>query len=699
MTYKSNVSAENSGYVAPVLGNGSISFQADYEGTMQHTPDFEGIRNNPDLRIWWAGRRYIHKEQKDLVSFGYFAQSIICGGREAKLKNFSQTLDTKAAVMQTECEYDGGINVQTQMFIHHDYNLIAVKKSINQRVKYSFDYHLCGVKETQKLPELMTVTARREEKDGIGIDYKIDAGMYPYQGTICLFCDAPAKMSAGESCFSLETDGGAAFYILLCDNVERGDYMEYTQRLKQEVLQKGFEELKREHSARWKQYLDEGYAVTDDEMINNAYQTAQYHLKCYTTGWSLPVGLNNGSWHGKCFAFDEFYMLMGLLTSNHLAAAKRIPVFRYNGLKYAVTRGSSPRYEAEAHYPWETLENGTEGAINGFWHDHVFHMASISCGEYYYYKFSGDKDFLKETAYPVIKCCVMFYINHMLYRTENGLIVGKCTDLERLGSSRENAYMTTCGVIKTLLIFGEVSEILGTDEELAKKCRELAAELKRYLPNDGEKYIPYPGCPDTSIGLLSGIYPFDVVEPDNSMQLGGIESYLADENRVGNMYSVGTGVCSWYMTWKALVFARLQKKRQALEAIKNAVHNTGYFGEMYEINDMQTKTIYRPWFTTAAGMLVHSVNEMLLQYRDGRAYVAPALPEEIKNFSFKLAAYNGLCAEVMVKDGQLTELSVSSTDFAQDFIEVVIPQWIYAAKYDARDDNGNNIINVRVNKR
>lgn len=700
MTYKSNTSNKNEGYVAPVLGNGNMSFQADYEGTMQNIPDFEAIRNNPDLRIWWAGRRYMHKPDKDLVSFGNFEQRIFREESEAELRNFEQTLDTKKAVMHTLCGYDGGISVETEMFIHHDYNLIAVKKNVKNADKYYFDYNLCDVKGTENLPELMTVTSQSSYDGGVDIEYRIEAGMYPYKGIICFFSGSGTEPCICRSRFSFEACGGGEFYILFCDNVDCEDYIEYSQQIKSMVLEKGFERLKHEHCEKWLEYTGEGYAVTDNELINNAYNTAQYHLKCYMTNWSMPVGLNNGSWQGRYFAFDEFYMLMGLLTSNHMDAAVKIPKFRYDGLETALFRCGTPAHDHRgAEYPWETLENGTEGAPYGFWLDHVFHMACISCGEYYYYKFTNDMEFLKKTAYPVIKNSALFYMNHMIYRTENGkVIIGKCTDLERLGPHRENAYMTTCGVIKTLIIFNEVSEILGVDRELAAECVKTAEELKRDLPNDGRKYIPYADCEEISIALLSGTYPFDVIESESTLQKGGIDSYLESESRVGNMYAVGTGVCSWYMTWKALVFARLNKKEKTLEAIGKAAGNTGFFGEMYEINDTQTKTIYRPWFTTAAGMLVHSVNEMLMQYNDEMIFIAPALPENMKNFSFRLAAHGALCVEVQVKDGCLEKLRVEAAEgFTGEYVKVSVPQHILVREdMNAVCQNGNKIITVKL---
>ena len=57
-----------------------------------------------------------------------------------------------------------------------------------------------------------------------------------------------------------------------------------------------------------------------------------------------------------------------------------------------------------------------------------------------------------------MRACAEFYLRHMVYRVEGGkTIIGRCTDWERLGSSVQNAYMTTCGVIRTLQVAAEAA--------------------------------------------------------------------------------------------------------------------------------------------------------------------------------------------------------------------------------------------------
>ena len=55
--------------------------------------------------------------------------------------------------------------------------------------------------------------------------------------------------------------------------------------------------------------------------------------------------------------------------------------------------------------------------------------------------YTGDKKFLKETAYPVMKECALFLLSHMVYNNGGRITIGKCTDIERLGPAVENAFL------------------------------------------------------------------------------------------------------------------------------------------------------------------------------------------------------------------------------------------------------------------
>lgn len=684
-------------YVAPMLGNGEMVFPVDYEGGMNQERRPRKVRSSPGMKIWWAGRRdadYL------LIPFGYFEQKVVVENNPIRLMRYAQRLDTQKALTRTECKYNSGISITSVVAIHHDFNLIMINKKIKceKDSRYLFEYILDGQGSGFLQQEVSCV-------DGsIAIEYAASHGQ---RGIIRLFCDKSVTTEIKNHVFSMgcnlkKGEYEITFYLLFCDNLGTKDYMNVSENIIRDVGKKGFQKLLEEHSESWANYYAEGFVRTDDAHINQVYSTAQYHLKCYTTPWSIPVGLCEESWQGRYFAFDEFYMLMALLSSNHMNAAYRIPSFRADGLEKAIRRASAPNSIQEARYPWETLESGDEGGPSGYFYDHVFHMACIACGEYYYYQYTGDKQFLKEKGYPVIKACALFYLNHMLYEINGGkLIVGKCTDLERLGSSVQNAYMTTCGVMKTFIILAETARVLEVDSELAEECAVKAERLKEALPNDGEKYIPYEGCTETSVGLMSGVYPFDVIEKNSRLQHEGVRSFLLNEQEKGNMYAVGSGVCPWYMAWKAIAHARMNEVDIAYSAIKSVTENAGNFAEMYEINDVPGDAVFRPWFATAAGMFIQAVNEMFVRYENGMIYIGASLPRQINNFSYRLAVPGGIVVEVTVKDGYLEELRLTGQEDEKTVSVAVLRRLLPEKEYESniRIVNGDyQIIQCKVKK-
>ena len=184
------------------------------------------------------------------------------------------------------------------------------------------------------------------------------------------------------------------------------------------------------------------------------YRTAVYTLRIFSTRWSIPTGLHPALWEGRYFGYDELYCFDGLLSCGHLDLAGKIPSFRYDILDTAIARVSQTLDRKSnipviaAQYPWETLENGLEGAPPGYWLDHLFHQAHIGLAAAWYAKYSGDRGFLRDKAYPVIRACAEFFRAGHLYRDEHGRwIVGKCADMELLGTFRENAFATTCSAI------------------------------------------------------------------------------------------------------------------------------------------------------------------------------------------------------------------------------------------------------------
>ena len=245
------------------------------------------------------------------------------------------------------------------------------------------------------------------------------------------------------------------------------------------------------------------------------------------------------------------FCFQALASSNHLTVSKRCPEFRFAVLPKAINRiahyGKPGVYGAR--YPWETMEDGIEGApqAGGFWSDHVFHMSNIALSSWLQYLYSGDLDYLKSTGYPVIRECARFYISHMVYENPDGsMFIGKCTDLERLGPAKQNPFMTSCGAIYTLEAASKAAILLNEDKEESALWMEAAEKLRQSLPNNGERYLPYPDCKEESVASLGGLFPYPIFGPENQLQRNAAYNFITKGRASGNMYPMGSSICAWY---------------------------------------------------------------------------------------------------------------------------------------------------------
>lgn len=655
MVYSSNNTEVS--YNPPILGNGDVVLGVDREGTLNYErKSFE----HPSGCIFRAGRRLLWQHDTrppaKLLSFGTFAFD-----RGSEVEEWTQELRETEGVQETVCKYADGAVITSTALLHPEHNVYALqKKCSNGAGAVSFTYTLQGYDDaTEKAIESVKILPL---ENGARVRFRMH-GQDMYTGEVAVWLDREARVEIDGATVTLRThikeEDTLCFYIALEDDLFQKDPYAVNTHMIEKVKNGGFSVMCEETVQHWGAYFAEGYVHTGDAVTDSAYRVALYHLKCYTTRWSIPVGINNCSWDGKFFAFDEYYGFLGLLTSNRTELAKRVPAFRLRVcLDKAVERASKYTDNAEqARFFWETSEYGEELSIPGFWYDHVFHMAVVAVGAFEYYEYTQDAAFLRE-CYRLIRACAQFYTQKMLYTDRDGSVfVGKCTDLERLGACVQNAFMTSCGIIKTLECLVAAADILKTDKAYRDECAAYAAKLRESLPHDETKYIPHSGCSDRSIGVFAGKFPFDVLRADDPYLLPAWEDFLANESAFGNMYKVGKRVSSWYACWKAEAYARIGNAKEAYMAQQQALLSLGAFHEMYEINEPES--VFRPWFTTAAGIYLSTVNEMLLQGDGENIYLLPAYPENKQPLSFRLSAKGGAVVEATVRDGALADVHIT----------------------------------------
>ena len=650
-------------YSPPILANGDVATMADFRNCQfQDLPSYKKIKcvgGNYRPSIYRAGRR---TDDKKLACFGRIEESSdFPSAANAAPEKWSQTLDMRRAASETVCEFDKGKSkIASTLFVHANLPIIAAKKKFEGELpeKYVFKYIFADI-NGKKIPVQTKIDPVRL-KDGFDIKFEIEKRTRSISGTVSVLCDSPdAEFSNDGVEFALtfkKTPREISFFIIFSDDFGKNDATKESESLKAAVRKDGFAGLFASHAAQWKNFWEKSSVCIPDKKAENAYYTAIYNLKCYSTNWSIPVGIFPSHWNGNYFGFTFFNP--ALCASGHTAEAEKVARFWNSTLPFAYKRASK-KSDAGARWSWQSLEDGSEGTSNGRWLDHVLHLPNISLETWTCYKYSNDKVFLEKTAYPVLKGCADFFVAQMIYELKDGrTVIGKCCDLERLPPALENAFLTTCGAVATLEFAAEAADILKTDSDRAALWHETAANLKKYLPNDGEKYLPYPNAKERSVAALSGIYPYGILSAADPLQRAAIYDFDKNAMSAGNMYIVGEKICSWYAAWLAAAQARLGDGENAARNIRSALDSVGKFSEICEINEPNIMSV--PWCSSPQGTYIQAVNETLLQCDGDTIKIAPAVPKDWQDWSFSLKAFDDISVEAECRSGKLKKLELKA---------------------------------------
>ncbi len=684
-------------YVPPFLGNGSISTSVDFLGKQIQR---KYVTFYPE--VVWSGRRYPPAVKKcSLITMGHFDDEILVDSKKlGKPISWKQTLDTKNAYTISEVEYDTA-KVTTLAFVPYGMDMFVVRKTVEPKAKdaksaeIKFTYLLTDL-DTGNAPERVLVSPKvnSSEKNTASIFYTA-YGYKVYNGAISLTSDAPSSASVSDVSASLEakfdlskTKAQATFFISFADDFSLDKNLNKSgTRLKKERIERlnsiaktGFDSVFDAHKQKWNKFWQGAEINIPDEAMMRTYLVALYHMNSMYTKWSIPVSLfgHGVGWSGRFFGWDEMFCVHGVASSGKFELSKRTSQFRKDTLHkamYRVAHGKVVEKKFGARYPWEALEDAAEGAPNpyGFWFDHVFHMSNIASSAWTHYLYTGDKKFLKDIAYPVIIECAMFYYTHMLQKDGDRLIIGKCTDIERLGPARGNPFITSCGAIYNFEVATRAAEILGVDKELTSKLSEAAKELRKTLPRNDEMYLPFDGCKEKNVVAIGGFYPYNIFDKSEKKQVAAVYDVMKHLSFLGNMYPMGKAVCSWYVAWISTALVVAEDNVIPEQLLSATARNVGQFGETWEINEPNVR--FCPWFTTSAGNYVYAVNQVLVSPKEnGDINIATSVPEKWKNFSYNLPVYGGGWVDIKVTNGKVTKLNYTAGKGDDVKRRIVIPQ-------------------------
>lgn len=268
-----------------------------------------------------------------------------------------------------------------------------------------------------------------------------------------------------------------------------------------------------DHTSAWHDLWRSDIKIEGDAASQQMIHAALFYLLESTrkgSHWSIPpMGLSNDAWGGHIFWDAPMWMFPALFLL-HPAEAKPMVDYAARMLPQAKALALKDGQHG-ASYPWESARSGLEDAAEPYAKErHV--TADTANMAWRYYLCTGDRQWLKETGYPILQATADYWMGRMTKAQDGSMRIRQVVGPdETAGIVDDDAF--TNGVVKVnLQDAAEAAKELGLPANAA--WSEAAAHL--WLPFDAARglYIPHVGYTDGKLKQADPellIYPLGLV--------------------------------------------------------------------------------------------------------------------------------------------------------------------------------------------
>ncbi|XP_030522767.2 alpha-L-fucosidase 2-like isoform X2 [Rhodamnia argentea] len=291
-----------------------------------------------------------------------------------------------------------------------------------------------------------------------------------------------------------------------------------------------------------------------------------------------------------------------------------------------------------------------------------------------HYKYTMDKEFLMDKAYPLLEGCALFLLDWLIEGPDGYLETNPSTSPEHSfiapdGRPASVSYSTTMDMAIIKEVFSGVvaaAEVLGySNGDLVNKVRKAQTRLRPIkLAMDGSimewaQDFKDPEIHHRHLSHLFGLFPGHTITLELTPDLCTAAAK--------SLYKRGEDGPGWSTTWKIALWARLYSSEHAYRMVKHLItlvdpdHEVSFHGGLYS----NLFAAHPPFQIDANFGFIAAVSEMLVQSTVKDLYLLPALPRDKwgNGWVKGLKARGGVTVNIRWSDGDLNEVDVWSKDW------------------------------------